>query len=269
MSIVLASQSSDVVGSSVERATLVIPIGATEQHGPHLPLRVDALIAERVAHSAAARATTEQRPVWVAPTLAYGASDHHLPRPGTLSLRGRTYLAVLTDLVESAVVGGFQRIVLLNGHGGNEDLARQAAREVTVERPVVVGAAGYWTLGWRALSRIAVEEGLGGMPGHAGAFETSLLLHLEPEVVSLERAQDTPPEATGPDHPASLPWVETHGWVESLHGYSPGVRRASAVIGQRLFTTIIEATATWLAEFARREAPSPAPSGRTRNGRSL
>ena len=135
--------------------------------------------------------------------------------------------------------------------------------------PVVVGAAGYWTLGWRALSRIALEEGLGGMPGHAGAFETSLLLHLEPEVVRLERAQDTPPEATGPDHPASLPWVETHGWVESLHGYSPGVRRASAVIGQRLFTTIIEATATWLAEFARREAPSPAPSGRTRNGRSL
>lgn len=265
MRVLLEEYASTELDGIAPVATLVIPIGATEQHGPHLTVATDALVAKSVARAAAAEATHPDRPVIVAPVLSFGASDHHLPRGGTLSLRGTTYLAVLIDLLESAARSGFRRLVLLNGHGGNEDLARQAAREITVEQPLVVGATGYWTLSWGELVELCTEHGLGALPGHAGAFETSIVQHLAPERVDLSRVRDTRADGTDSRHPLSAPLVETHGWIDAIDGHSDGVHRADPAVGARAFELVVAAAAEFLREVASRAAPTHRPgAGRTR-----
>src|SRR5438067_67145 len=93
---------------------VIIPVGATEQHGPHLPLCTDSINIEAVAEDAA-RAET----VLVAPTITYGVSENHLAFCGTIAVRPQTLTAVLVDIGESILSHGFSRLLLLNGHGGN------------------------------------------------------------------------------------------------------------------------------------------------------
>src|SRR5215472_11937967 len=100
---------------------VVLPLGATEQHGPHLPAGTDFLAIEHLARAAAERAASEIS-ITVAPTLPFGSSDHHLVFGATLSLRTETYYRVLTDLLKSLITDGFRKIFLLNGHGGNHEL---------------------------------------------------------------------------------------------------------------------------------------------------
>jgi creatinine amidohydrolase len=107
--------------------TLVLPLGATEQHGPHLPAGTDFFTVDCLARAAAERAAAEIA-IAVAPALPFGSSGHHLIFGATLSLRTETYYRVLTDLLRSLVTDGFRRIFLLNGHGGNHELAELAAR---------------------------------------------------------------------------------------------------------------------------------------------
>jgi creatinine amidohydrolase len=95
---------------------LVLPVGATEQHGPHLPVGVDAYTVTHIARVAAAE-VAGQLPVLVAPTLPFGSSHHHLPFGGTLSLGTETYYRVLADLAESLVAGGFRRIFIHRAFG--------------------------------------------------------------------------------------------------------------------------------------------------------
>lgn len=265
MKTLLADYTSDELRPIVANSTLVLPLGATEQHGPHLSLATDATLAEYVARTAAAQVSTSSQPVLVAPTLNVGASDHHLPRSGTLSVSGRTYLAVLIDVVESAVRGGFRRVILLNGHGGNEDLARQAAREVTLEHPVIVAATGYWTLAWERLAALGADHGLGPVPGHAGAFEASLLLHVRPEQVNLARADDAAAGPTVDAHPLAAPWVETHGWVEAIDGHHDGVSRATPAIGAEALDHVVAAATTFFRDIAARTPPAPVPGAGRRN----
>ncbi|RIQ19001.1 creatininase family protein [Jiangella rhizosphaerae] len=247
----------------VGTATLVVPLGATEQHGPHMSLATDAILAEYVSRAAAEQASTPERPVLVAPALNVGASDHHLPHPGTLSVRGRTYLALLVDVVESAVRGGFRRVILLNGHGGNEDLARQAAREVTLEHPVIVAATGYWTVAWERLARLGADHGLGPVPGHAGAFEASLLMHARPGGVDLAATRRVEAGPSAPTHPLAAPWVETHGWVAAIDGYSDGAHRADPAVGAEALRVVVAEAAAFFRDVAARTPPAHVPgSGR-------
>src|SRR3954454_23438197 len=96
------------------RDTVVVAFGATEQHGPHMPLATDALIGDELARAVAARIDA-----FVAPTVRLGCSPHHLDFPGTLSLEDSTFHAIVGDLVRSLARGGFRRVVLLPTHGGN------------------------------------------------------------------------------------------------------------------------------------------------------
>ena len=175
---------------------VVLPLGATEQHGPHLPSGTDFLTIDHVARYAAARASAEIS-VTVAPVLPFGCSDHHLIFGATLSLHTESYYRVLTDLIRSLVTDGFRRIFLLNGHGGNHELAQLAARDVALELPARVGAGSYWTIAWDALIELQAHLGCR-LPGHAGTFETSMMLALDPDLVGAERPhreyfQDTDP----------------------------------------------------------------------------
>lgn len=148
------------------RPILVVPLGSFEQHGPHLPLDTDTRIATAVATEVARRCGAV-----VAAPLAYGASGEHAGFPGTLSLGGEVLELAVVELVRSA--DHFAGVVLVNGHGGNSVPLRRAVERCAAEgRRVLVAHCG-------------VEGG----DAHAGRTETSLLLHLAPQAVRLDRAE--------------------------------------------------------------------------------
>ncbi len=100
-----------------------------------------------------------------------------------MSLSTTTYYRVLIDLAESLISGGFQRIFFINGHGGNDEVVHLVARDLALQHPVHCAAAAYWAIAWDAL--LAAQAGQAGqVPGHAGAFETSLVLALRPDLVA-------------------------------------------------------------------------------------
>ena len=161
----------------------VIPVASTEQHGPHLPLQTDARIVTECAVRAA-ELVAEEVPIVIAPTLTYGFSEHHMDFPGTMSLSMPTYIAVLSELAESLVRGGFRRVLLLNGHGGNCEAIQVAARHVVARHNAVIGAATYWDVAATALAAVNAAD-VGMVPGHSSGFETACMLALVPRLVDL------------------------------------------------------------------------------------
>ncbi len=228
--------------------TLVIPVAAVEQHAPDLPITVDVLACEAVAHRAASRAV-EHISVTVAPIVAYGYSPHHFPYPGVFSMKAETLLAVLRELGESAVASGFRRIFFLNGHGGNDEIIRMAAREVSNGHACLAGAASYWTLAMRAMHALDEAKGLR-IPGHAGDFEKSLILALRPDLVDIT----TPAPAKGvpttaiPDTNVPMFMQQDHS-MQRIDGYTERTGRASADLGHRLLEVMQVEVAKALVRF--------------------
>lgn len=233
------------LASLAPTALVLVPVGATEQHGPHLPVGTDFLVVEHVARAAAAEAAREV-PLLVAPTLPYGSSHHHLPFGGTLSLSTETFFGAVFDLVVSLVRDGFRRVFLLNGHGGNDDLLRLVARDVSLQHAVDVAAASYWTIARKELVE-AGAPGRGQLPGHAGFFETSLLLALRPDLVAAGRPERAPAERDR-QRPYSL---EQHGAWQEIDGYTDSPAAADPSSGQRYLELIVRSVAAALVEFYR------------------
>lgn len=222
------------LGALLPEAVVVLPIGATEQHGQHLATGMDALAAERLAEAGAERAA-HQGGVVLAPTLAYGASDHHLPFGGTLSLSAATLARVLGDLIASASASGTRRLLVLNGHGGNGAVCAQAAADGAREHGLVVAAADYWRL----------DPGAGApwgdaYPGHAGAFETATMLALRPEGVRRERMRPSP--GALPAAPDGLR-LETPSLWREIDGFTDDPRRADEAAGAAAFERLADAVA--------------------------
>lgn len=195
---------------------LVVPLGALEQHGPHLPLDTDAAIATAV--SVAVSAARDRAAL--APTLPLGASGEHAGFPGTLSIGTDALHHVLIELVRSSTPA-FAAVMVVNGHGGNVGALRSAAALCTAEGRTL----------------LPHSLGLPGMDAHAGRAETSLMLHLDPSRVLLGRA------APGNATPLRdlLPELRTHG----VRGVSPnGVlgdpAGASSSEGADLFESLLE-----------------------------
>lgn len=234
------------------RALVVLPTGATEQHGPHLPLGTDSMAVEAVARRAAERARPAT-PALVAPTLAFGSSHHHLPFGGTMSVSTETYYRLVCDLLESLAAGGFRRIFIVNGHGGNSELVQLAARDVALRRDVAVGAGSYWTIAWERLTAAGAGRA-GHLPGHAGAFETSLVAALRPELVREPRPERPLEPRAGPPMPADPYRAEIHGFWQSIDGYSDSPARGSRDNGARFLAAAVEGVADALASFYARAA---------------
>jgi creatinine amidohydrolase len=195
-------------------STLIIaPIAAMEQHGPHLPVSTDTILTGAVANGVE-KALGERS--LVLPVLWLGASDHHLPRGGTLTSPLPTYEQVLVDLLTPLLRDGFQRFLILNGHGGNIDPLRVALRRLDVEFPraILTGAA-YWDLADDELAGLC--RGPRKEMGHACEIETSMVLHLRPELVRLDRIKDdpdlTPPGLKGLSWPRDFARRTDHGVV--------------------------------------------------------
>lgn len=182
---------------------ILLPLGAVEQHGPHLAVGTDTDIVTRIATTA-----ESQRPndVILTPTLAFGSSHHHISFGGTISLSADLYTKVIVDLVSSLLQSGFRRIVLLNGHGGNITPVRQALAILSKEFDPLyqpnIALATYWELTGKAFSGDAPME----TPAlsHACEYETSLMLHLYPEKVWMNKAE----RAKRPEDNGYIPWED-------------------------------------------------------------
>jgi creatinine amidohydrolase len=244
-----AEMTRDAIGRVAPDAVAVLPTAAIEQHGPHMPTLTDTAACGEICRLASEAAEV---PVVVTPVMWIGHSHHHFPHPGVLSLSTTTFVQVLRELGDSLVRSGFRRIAIVNGHGGNDELVRVAARDIANAHPVSVAAASYWTIAWREIAPLAVQAGHGGLPGHAGAFETSLVLALRPELV---RTDAFPPALPARDvTPAQLqsPTVIRAG--ESLGsgpGYTDDPSLASAEAGRRYLDAIVPALARFLTDLHR------------------
>jgi creatinine amidohydrolase len=175
---------------SGELQACIIPIAAIEQHLEHLAMEHDW---RSVLHMAVQVAERLRPKVLVVEALMAGISEHHMRHPGTLTLRPGTFLAVVSDLVESMVRAGFKHILVLNGHGGNVSACRGSWDQVQRLYQVNVQFLTYWDV----LTEQDAKELLQGghqlpkdLPGHAQEFETAIALAAFPENVRLEARAD-------------------------------------------------------------------------------
>ena len=203
----------------------VVPTASIEQHGPHLAVVTDTLLVTTVARRSA-EATDAS--VVVTPTVCYGNSHHHRPHPGVLSLQSDVFLATTRDVIEGLSLSGYRRILLLNGHGGNT-AANQVAAQDAVNRyglPGKVHAAPYWDVARAALVAGGLENER--LPGHAGHFETAMVMAIRPELVRQDGAGR--PAGRGPreDRPAGRQAGHRHA-AEPRLGDRPRLHRRPGV----------------------------------------
>jgi creatinine amidohydrolase len=228
---------------------IVFPTGATEQHGPHLPVATDCMAVEHIAREAA-RHSAQSIPVIVAPTQPFGSSHHHLPYCGTMTLSTEVYYKLVFELCESLVSGGFQRIFIVNGHGGNNELVQLVARDLALKYPVQVAAASYWVAAWDALCA-AKGDDPGRLPGHAGAFETSLVMALRPDLVREPRPHRDNPRGSAVNDGMASVRIERSGYWQAIEGYSDSPDLADAEKGRRYLAAAVDAVAKSLQDFYR------------------
>ncbi len=163
---------------------VVLPIGAIEQHGPHLPTLTDTLLVTHVLDATLA-ALPAQVPVWALPPLNYGKSNEHTGFPGTIKLSAATLLSVLHDIAQSVHEAGFRRLAFINGHGGNSALLEVAARDIRAATGLMCFSLQPGLYVNPPFEITADEQRLG---FHAGELETSLMLAIAPELVQMEKA---------------------------------------------------------------------------------
>ncbi|MEU8698130.1 creatininase family protein [Streptomyces sp. NPDC048680] len=219
----------EVRRAGADRVAL-LPIGSQEQHALHLPMGTDTILVEEVLDRALellAREASGPAPVRL-PALPFGHSPHHL-FAAAVSLSAATLGAVLDDVLDSLVTSGYRRIMVVNGHGGNDEIMRLAVKRLALRAEVTVAACSYWTLG----TGESGSDRPGVTPGHAGWFETSLMLAARPDLVRTpvpaRPPVEPPPLFDHPPHPGLT--VERHGEWARVGGSTDDASGADADIG--------------------------------------
>lgn len=224
----------EIVDTISPSTILLLPIGAVEQHGPHLPLSVDHVIAHEMAQAVVER-VGDELDIWRLPTLSISKSNEHGWSPGTLWLSPATMLSVLLDIGRSVATTAAERLVLLNGHGGNTTLLGTALRELRLEcglktflmHPFLPPAYG----------GASTTEELG-MGIHGGRDETSVFMHLRPDQVDLTAAERKVPEKLADNTHVKFGGSVSFGWKSDdfdPDGYIGDPTGATAELGRTLF----------------------------------
>lgn len=173
---------SEVGEAAEQRPVLLIPMGTMEQHGPHMPVNADNMVAEFVARNAAEQTNA----VW-APGLNYGCSDVFRNFSGTISISHDTLARLLEEVCEGYIASGFRRIIFVNNHGGNEIIIERVARILRKRHGILVGSIYPWSLGY-ALMRDQYED-VAAAYGHGAEPETSAMLAMFPEDTTWDRLE--------------------------------------------------------------------------------
>jgi creatinine amidohydrolase len=232
------------------KVIVILPTGSIEQHGRHLPVSVDTDIVTAVAQGVERRAPQN---ILLLPTLWPGLSTHHMQFPGTLDVPQQDYIRLVVDLGRSIASWGAVKCFMLNGHGGNDTPLRAVLRELKTDCPKVRFVyASYWTLAAAAIKQVRESE-LGGV-GHACEMETSVMLHLKPQRVKMDRAVRDGPPFTDPFRRADMQYARPVFFVNEHHEISKsGVvghpDLATAEKGKLFLDGIVEAVGKFVDEF--------------------
>jgi creatinine amidohydrolase len=232
-----------------DRTVVIAPIAACEQHSEHLPTITDTVLVTGVADGVERRMFDQ---VLLLPTQWQGASSHHLRFGATLSAEVDTHVDMLCDVLTPLLEDGYQRVLLLNGHGGNIDTMHMALRRLQPRfRRHILSAASYWDLAAGELAALA--EGPRKTMGHACEFETSMMLALRPELVQRDAIRDDPPRddavLRGLFLADDMKQKTDHGCV----GYP---ERASADKGRAFLAAAIDRTLEVVQALLKRPLPS-------------
>ena len=257
--VLVARHFEDLKGPEIAQAIgpgsiLLWPIGAVEQHGPHLPLSVDHVIADTVA-SAVADAAPPELDVWLLPTLSVSKSNEHAWSPGTLWLSATTLLAVVADVARSIATTSAQRLVFLNAHGGNSSLLNVACREIRLEHGLLTFLAHPSLPPDQGGDSAASEMGMG---IHGGLGETSMMLHLRPDLVDMSKATRQIPEPLADNDHVRFGGSVTFGWLSNDFGPDGHIgdpTGATADRGKILFEEAVSTIIEQLHEIAAFGAP--------------
>jgi creatinine amidohydrolase len=231
-----------------DSTVVLAPIAACEQHSRHLPTYTDTILVTAGAEGVEQRLP---RQVLLLPSLWFGASHHHLPFGATLSAEAGIHVTMLCELLTPLLEDGYQRVLILNGHGGNIDTMHMALRRLQPRyRDRLLTGASYWELAEKELAALA--EGPRKSMGHACEFETSMVLALRPELVRRDEIKDDPPA----DDPALRGLYIAEDFRQRTdHGAVGYPEKATAEKGRAFLNAAIDRTAEAVAALLRRPLP--------------
>jgi creatinine amidohydrolase len=228
---------------------VLIPTGAVEQHGPHLATEHDSRSSIVVCEEAARRLYPR---VLVAPSFSLGVSHYNLSRrfPGTLTLRAETFIELMLDLFTSLQRFDVEKVVVVNGHGGNVQPLKVAARRAREELDIVIATLSYWDLISKEEIALILDKG----PlraGHAGEFETSFALARFPENVRRDLIPEAQTDFAERDSEYHRLYMELYSdeWLDQ--GCTDEPEYASKEKGERIFELTVSGLVTYLEEFTK------------------
>lgn len=242
----LADLTTIEAGAAIQEASVaVLPLGAIEQHGPHLALSTDISIATALAQRVADALGPD---ALLLPPMPYGLSEHHTAFAGTVTLRPNTLISLILDVVESMAHQGINRILIVNGHGGNVDAIRLAARTARRDHSARVAH-----VMWAQVAADAINEEMAGrgMYNHACEIETSLALELKPSIVRDERPGPALEPSFAPHAAPPTARVDVPLWFDELtaSGALGDPSRATRERGRRLSDLVVERTVAFARAF--------------------
>ena len=239
-----------------ERQIAVLPVGAIEQHGPHLPLSVDSVIVDALIERTVDR--LGDLPVLFLPTMSIGKSNEHIAFPGTLTLSARTLIRLWMDVGDSVARAGVRKLIILNGHGGNTGVTDIVARDLRAKHGMLTASCSWYSL-LKADDLFDPQELIHGI--HAGDGETSVMMAIRPDLVETSQIANFPSKGQQ--------WSETFshirvgsggakmGWLIqdlNLEGACGDASAASAEKGEVLLERGVQGLIELLGEF--NELPS-------------
>lgn len=242
----------EVAERVTDGSIVILPVGAIEQHGPHLPLNTDLVIPTRVADAVVDR-HGDDLDLWLLPPIAVSRSNEHLWAPGTLSLTASTLLDVVGDIGRSVAGMSGRRLVILNGHGGNSALLNAACREIRIDTGLMTFLAHPMVPPDQGGESAASERGMG---VHGGHLETSLMLHLGPDLVDMDAATANVPDLD--NRHVRFGGPVTFGWASDdfgSEGHIGDPTGATAEIGEAVFEDTVAMMRDALTEVAAFELP--------------
>lgn len=242
-----------VVQLSAELSTdsiVVLPLGAIEQHGPHLPLNTDFIIADAISKAAVEKHGAETN-AWLLPTLPFTKSNEHAWASGTMWLSATTMMAVIDDIGRSIASTPARKLLFINGHGGNSALIAMMNRELRLKYALQTFLAHPHMPADQGGSSAESELGMG---VHGGVDETSMMLHLRPDLVDMSLAVRRVPEGLATNEQVKFGGRVAFGWLSNdffPEGHIGDPTGASADLGARMFDASVASLGVAMNEISR------------------